>query len=248
VEYTSFADFKNRAGYEIDGAWYPRVTSIVSIKAKPGLYRYYAGMPNMRAADEAKERSAAEGTAVHAAVERMLKGKPVEVPEEIRPSLDAFSVFLQNHNVTPLLIEERVVSAKHRYAGTVDAVAEVNGVVGVLDIKTSKSIYRDYGMQTSAYATALRESPSLPQPQVSWILRLDQCCRCLYCDATLRTKGGNVKVNGKGSRTCSHQWGSPVGEFEFSELVDHNQDFQAFLAAKALWEWEHRDYLMKMNI
>jgi hypothetical protein len=245
-DYSSFGDFRERAGYEIGGVWYPRVTSIVAIKAKPALYRYYAQMPGMRAADEAKERSAEEGGRVHDAVEAVLKGHQPIVDEFTRPAVEAFTEFLRNTHVEPLLIEERLVSRAHGYAGTVDVVARINDVVGVLDIKTSKAIYRDYGMQTAAYAAALREEPSHPQPQASWILRLDQCRACSRCGAALRTKGGNVRVTGKGARTCLHDWGPVIGQFEFHTLEDQENDLKAFLAAKALWEWEYRDYLNRL--
>jgi hypothetical protein len=245
-DYSSFDDFRERAGYEIDGVWYPRVTSIVSIKAKPALYRYYAQMPGIRAADEAKERSAQEGSAVHDAVEAILKGHKPVVDEVTRPAVEAFDEFLRNTHVKPLLIEERLVSRTHGYAGTVDVVAEINGLVGVLDIKTSKAVYRDYGMQTAAYRSALLEDTGGPQPQVSWILRLDQARACAHCGGAMRTKGGNVRVTGRGSRTCIHQWGPMVGQFEFKALDDHDADLRAFLAAKSLWEWEYRDYLERL--
>jgi hypothetical protein len=246
-DYGSFADFRERAGYEIDGIWYPRVTAIVGIKAKPALYRYYANMPGIRAADEAKERSADEGSRVHLGVEAILRGYRPVPDETTRPALEAFSEFLRNTHVKPLLIEERVLSPKHGYAGTVDVVAEINGVVGVLDIKTSKAVYRDYGMQTSAYAAALREHPALPHPETSWILRLDQCRTCEHCGGAMRTKGGTVRVTGKGSRACTHRWGPMTGQFEFAELTDHEDDLRAFLAAKALWEWEYADYLKRLR-
>jgi len=245
VEYRSLADFRERAGYVIDGIWYPRVTSIVSIKSKPALYRYYARMPGIRAADDAKERSAAEGTLVHEAAEAILRNEHPVVPESIRPSVDAFMEFLRNNDVKPLLVETRILSPRHRYAGTVDLVADVNGVVGVIDIKTSIAVYRDYGMQTAAYASALRESDTLPHPTASWVLRLDQKSVCELCGATLRTKGGDFRVRGR-RNGCLHRWSPAEGEFEFAPLTDHETDFKAFLAAKDLWEWEHAEYLARM--
>lgn len=246
MEYASFADFRARAGYEIDGLWYPRVTSIVNIKAKPGLYRYYAGMPSFAAADQAKDRSAEEGSRVHDAVEAMLRGHQPIVDDATRGAVEAFTEFTRNTHIKPLLIEERVLSREHQYAGTVDVVAQIDGVVGVLDIKTSKAIYRDYGLQTAAYVAALREHPDLPHPEASWILRLDQCRACSNCGGFMRTKGGNVSINGRGSRSCAHAWGPMTGQFEFRELPDHDADLKAFLAAKTLWEWEHRNYLAQL--
>ena len=50
--------FKSLCGYEIDGFWYPRVTKIVEIKAKPALYRFYANMNNFAEGEQIKQRSA----------------------------------------------------------------------------------------------------------------------------------------------------------------------------------------------
>jgi hypothetical protein len=246
-EFASLQEFRERTGYDIDGTWYPRVTSIVSIKAKPALYRYYAGMPSFAAADQAKDRSAEEGTRVHAAVEAILRGQEPILDDITRPAAEAFAAFTSTMHIKPLMIEERLVSKQHRYAGTVDVVAEIDGVVGVLDIKTSKAIYRDYGMQTAAYVAALQEDSSLPHPSTSWILRLDQCRACETCGATLRTKGGNVRISGRGGGCRPHRWGPTQGQFEFVQMHDFEQDFPAFLAAKSLWEWEHAEFLAQLS-
>ena len=247
--YNSFDDFKARAGHEIDGLWYPRVTSILSIKAKPGLYMYYANLPNFRTAEAIKNKSAEEGQLVHDTIEAILRKEPITVPDSIRPTVEAFQEFYQNNTVIPLKIEERILSKKHHYSGTIDILAEVNGVVGVLDIKTSQAVYREYGMQTAAYIEALREDAAIPPITTSWILRLDQAQSCAHCKATMRSKGGNAKVRGGfGSKVfCAHEWDEPQGVYEFKELPHFDQDIRAFLAAKTLWEWEHANYLNKLK-
>lgn len=246
MEYESLEDFRDRAGYVIDGVWYPRVTSIVSIKAKPALLRYYGGMRSFKAADDAKEASAREGTLVHEAVAAIASGRhDVAVDPLVRPSVDAFTAFLRNNHVEPLLIEERVMHRRHRYAGTVDMVARVNGVVGVLDIKTGRRIYRDYGLQTAAYMAAVAQRRDLPAPTTSWVLRLDQGRVCELCGVTLRTKGGTFRVSA-GGKGCTHRWGPMEGQFEFMELPDTERNMAAFLASKRLWEWEHHEFLTKL--
>jgi len=242
LEYKSLQDFRGRAGYEIEGAWYPRITSILGIKAKPALYRYYARMPSWRAADQAKERSAVEGTLVHETVEAILRGHTIEVDPIIQPTVDAFLEFRRNHDIRPLLIEERLLSRKYGYAGTVDIYAELDGIVGVLDIKTSLAVYRDYGLQTAAYMEAVSERDDVPPPQTSWILRLDQAQTCRQCGASMRNKGGNTRVRG-GQYRCRHAWDLMTGQFELHEVGGFEKNIQAFLAAKRLWEWEHEAWL-----
>lgn len=238
-------EFKTAEGYDVDGIWYPRVTSILSIKAKPALLRYYGNMPDFKTGQLIAARSADEGTAVHETVEAILRGEHIAVPAAIQPAVEAFIEFRRNNDLVPLKIEERIISHDHRYAGTIDVLAEVNGTVGVLDIKTSLSIYRDYGMQTAAYIQALQEDKDAPPPQTSWVLRLDQSQKCVKCGASLRHKGGNAKVRG-GIYRCFHEWSDIQGEYEFQEIPDFEHNLKAFLAAKQLWEWEYRDYLKEL--
>jgi len=123
--------------------------------------------------------------------------------------------------------------------------AEVDGRVGILDIKTSIAIYRDFGMQTAAYVEAFSEDPNLP-PLASWILRLDQAKTCLLCGATMRDKGGNVKIRGEHG-ACPHQWSEMKGQCEIKELEGFEHNIKAFLAAKTLWEWENKEWLDKIK-
>lgn len=243
--YRTLEDFKKACGYAIDGIWYPRVTAIVGMKAKPGLYKFYAEQESFEAGEAVKARSAEEGTLAHDTVEAILRGESPAVPETIRPVIEAFFNFLNSNKVEARLIEERLTSKKHRYSGTMDVLAEINGQLGVLDIKTSYAIYRDYGIQTSAYVEALFERGAAPNLS-RWILRLDQHQKCLKCPATLRTKGGNIKIRGD-KEFCNHQWSEMIGEAELKELPPHQNDFKAFLACKTLWEWENEFWLSKLK-
>ncbi|MDZ4231537.1 MAG: hypothetical protein U1C52_01975, partial [Patescibacteria group bacterium] len=186
--------FKESNGYLIDGIWYPRVTSILNIKAKPALYRYYAELENFAEAEEIMEKSADEGTRVHEAVEAILTGKEPEYKNDIKPSIEAFKKFLETVSleVDPEWVERRVVNFSDRYAGTVDAMALIDGKLGVMDVKTSQGIYRDYNLQTAAYYPPLLEE--FRTLQTRWILRIDQNQHCLVCGATNRTKGGREKI------------------------------------------------------
>lgn len=245
--YTNLDKFKSENGYEIDGIWYPRVTSIVSIKAKPALYKFYAELESFEHGESIKEKSAQEGTLLHETVEAILSGGDPLVPDSIEGAIGAFMDFKSQNNIIAHQIESRVVSFKHRYAGTIDVLAEINGKLGVLDIKTSVAIYRDYGLQAAAYVEALSEKLSMP-PLTRWILRLDQSRSCLRgCGAKMRDKGGRKKVRNKnGENGCPHVWGKLTGEFELKELKSFDADLRAFLASKSLWEWENDYWLSKI--
>jgi len=249
-EYKDETQFKEQCGYTIDDVWYPRVTKIVSIKAKPALYYYYGEAKSYKAAQEATEQSAKEGTAIHEAVEGLLLNKNPEIPPEIAPAVQSFLEFYEKNNiqVTPDLVERRIVNYDHRYAGTVDAIALIGGKLGVLDIKTSQAIYRDYSLQTSAYMDALKSE--FRTLETRWILKIDQIQTCMRCGSRRRIKGGNEKIKlawRNGARTCVHEWSELRGDIELQEFPYWQEDFGAFLGAKRLWEWENEAWLKRIG-
>ena len=251
-DYNSVEKFKELCGYEIDGFWYPRVTKIVEIKAKPALYHFYANMANFAAGEKVKKQSAEEGTMIHEAVEAILTGGKPEIDPSITPSIIAFAEFIEKKNiqVDRDFVEHRLVNFEHRYAGTLDAIAMIDGKLGILDIKTSQEIYRDYNLQTSAYIAAMRDI--VKKIETRWILRIDQAKACLTCGASLRTKGGKEKIRTAKYRGAScpegqHEWSETRGIIELKEFPYWKEDFDAFLGAKKLWEWENDGWLRKVG-
>ncbi len=242
--------FMSDAGYVIDEFWYPRVTKIVEIKAKPALYRYYAKLGNFALGEKVKEQSASEGTLVHNTIEALLLGDSPDIPAIILPSVKAFMSFIETRQIKiyPDYVEHRMLHYDHRYSGTLDAVAMIDGKIGILDIKTSQSIYRDYNLQTSAYFAVMKEKVS--GLFTRWILRIDQHKICVKCGSLLRSKGGNDKIrhlsNGNG-KFCVHEWGEMIGQIELKEFPDWENDFEAFLGAKRLWEWENESLLRQVG-
>ena len=223
--YTNTEHFKGTTGYIIDDVWYPRVTSIINIKSKPALYYFYAELPSFRHGEDIKRQSADEGTKVHEAVQAILTGQEPEIDPTIAPAVTAFKRYLAENNiqVDPDFIEKRVVNFNERYAGTIDALALINGRFGILDIKTSQAIYRDYNLQTAAYFPPLQEH--FRNLQTRWILRIDQLQNCSICNATRRTKGGREKIRNpyikgkpKSNNHCDHQWSELQGQIELKEF------------------------------
>ncbi len=254
--YSTPEAYKEANGYIIDGIWYPRVTRILSIKAKPALYRFYAEQESFKASQKITEQSAAEGTLVHEAAEAILLGQKPEVDDKIKPAIEAFKKFLEIKNVqtSPEYVEKQIMHPSHRYAGTIDVMALIDGKFGVLDIKTSQSIYRDYNLQTAAYMGALKDQ--YKHLQTRWILKIDQIQTCIKCGATRRTKGGREKISfwKKGAysnrvkmKECGHDWSEVKGDIEFEEFPYWQSDFEGFLAAKRLWEWEEEVWLKKIG-
>ena len=190
---------------------------------------------------------------MHAAEEEILTGKDPAVDKDISPAVEAFRKFVDEKNiqVDPEYVERRLVNYNDRYAGTVDSVALIDGKLGVLDIKTSSGIYKDYTLQLAAYFPPLQEL--LRGLSTRWILRIDQDQICNICGATKREKGGRVKVkapypsNGINSKLCDHEWSEVRGITELKEFPYWQDDYQAFLGAKKLWEWDNISHLKKIG-
>lgn len=214
----------------------PRVTAITSLVSRPFLFGGSA--------------FADWGTLVHSSIESLLKGGK-RSEEKIGPSLRAFEKWRKTQGVNIANperdIEARVVDFENGYAGTVDMVASVQGRKGILDIKTGNAIRDEYSLQTAAYLNAYNKGvQKKEQAETRWILRLDQYSQCEGCHAKKKEKSGKERVS-EGNAWCNHQWGSALGEAEFLELDGYEEDLEAFLAAKEVWEWYYRRMLRQVR-
>ncbi len=247
----SLEEFKEKNGYKIENYWLPRVTSITNVVFKPGLLRYYAQQPNFMTAQETLNHAADWGTATHEAVEKFLIEEEYKVDPIIMPSIQAFKKWQKEYRAKILDIhsdiEKRVYNLEDRYAGTLDILVEIKGVLGVLDIKTGSGIWDEYSLQLAAYMNAYNKSvPSKRMAKTRWILRLDQFEECKSCGAKKRVKGGKVSIRG-GKPNCYHKFSPARGEFEFKELKDFNCDIDGFIGAKRLWEWCNKSHLKRIE-
>lgn len=253
--------FKKASGHEVGGVWYPRVTKILEVKSKPALDIFFKEMGSYEAAETVKIKSAEEGTRVHEIVQALATGKDIKITDEMKPVAEAFLEFNKTANVVfhPEFVERPIWSQLHRYSGTIDALATVGNKFGVLDIKTSTGFYLEYNLQTAAYVLALQENEvkkalALPgEIKTRWILRVDQNKNCMRCGASLREKGGRVKIRNLKSEfraSClelDHEWGPVKGVVELREFPYYIRDIKAFLAAKILWEWENDYWLRRIG-
>jgi hypothetical protein len=104
------------------------------------------------------------GTQVHELIEWNLRqslgqkvGPEPRVTDKAQWAFMAFQDWAQSVSLKPIFIEQMVFSRTHKYAGTMDLLAEVNGVLSLVDFKTGKSIYAEAYLQNVAYQQALRE-------------------------------------------------------------------------------------------
>jgi hypothetical protein len=164
-----------------DGAQYVSVTTAIGDGVpKPGLARWMAKEVARIAARERKElatipnaldvvdrlmdslgksrsTAAAElGSKVHATAEAIAKGDatlPVLTEEEL-PYVERFRDFVAEWSPSYVEAEASVFSRTYGYAGTLDAIVEVDGKRCVVDYKTGKSVWPEVALQLAAYANA----------------------------------------------------------------------------------------------
>jgi len=120
------------------------------------------------------------GRAVHEWCEQAILWKlgKAEVPsmptdEQAANAINAFRDWVKQNEVEWLAAEQRVYSRTHKYAGTVDAVARVNGEFTVIDFKTSTRIYEEYYLQVAAYSKCVEDIYGEPV-DAAYILRFDK--------------------------------------------------------------------------
>ena len=124
------------------------------------------------------------GTIVHDWIESAIKykmngGAAPKTPkgDEIGNCIKAYKDWSRERKPVWLQTEQKIYyhdpGGVNCYAGTVDAIAEVDGKLCVIDFKTSKKIYKPYHLQVAAYAQAIAMQDQIDMP-MGMILRLDK--------------------------------------------------------------------------
>lgn len=143
------------------GNVYPSITSILGSQPKPGIEVWRRKVGETEANRIVKDSSEL-GTAVHNLCEQYLYNLPLKCnnPEAIEV-FNRLRFLLGNiNNIYGL--ETTLHSDMLRVAGTADCIAEYNGVLSLIDFKTSRRAKKedwieDYYIQTMFYAAAFYE-------------------------------------------------------------------------------------------
>jgi genome maintenance exonuclease 1 len=153
------------------GNAYPSITSILGKQPKPGIEEWKEKIGHQEANKIMKE-SAELGTMVHNLCEQYLYNYPLkcDYPDEAISIFNRLRFILGNvNNIYGLEIP--LHSDILKVAGTADCVAEYNGVLSVIDFKTSRKAKRedwieDYFIQAFFYAAAFYEMSGVIPEQI----------------------------------------------------------------------------------
>jgi genome maintenance exonuclease 1 len=162
-----------------NGEKYASVTTVLSDYGKEGLMEWRKKVGEEKA-NEISRKATTRGTSVHKVIETFLNNEDIS-QHDMMPNVK--SLF---YRMKPELekmdnihcLETRLFSHKLRLAGTVDCIAEHNGVLSVVDFKTSirlkkKEQIQNYFMQGVAYADMFSEMTNLNVDQIVILIGVD---------------------------------------------------------------------------
>lgn len=175
-----------------NGDRYPSVTTVLADYNKKEIMEWRARVGEEQA-NKVSRAATNRGTGVHKALELYIKNEDIS-SLEMMPNVKSLFVRMKQeidgkvNNIHCL--EDKLYSHKLKLAGTVDCIAEHNGVLSVIDFKTSvrlkkKESIGNYFMQGAAYATMFTELTSIPINQVIILIGVDTANFC----QTLVVKG-----------------------------------------------------------
>ena len=130
---------------------YPRVTHILQGTGLVDLSRIRP---------DVLEASSKFGTAVHRATELWdldtLDIDKLSAP--LVPYLESWKKFKADYKIQEFIaIEKHVISEKWQYQGTLDRIADINGKLTLIDIKSSDTVLPATDLQTAGYKIAWEE-------------------------------------------------------------------------------------------
>lgn len=141
-----------------DGNKYPSITTVLGIKEKPWLDDWTKMLGKDKAAKETK-RCVDRGVAIHEMAEKYLNNKSNFTKNYDQLHVRGFNQlkFKLNQINNIRLQEVALYSDQLRLAGRVDCIGEYDGVLNIIDFKTSNNnkseqMIEDYFIQCTAYA------------------------------------------------------------------------------------------------
>lgn len=213
----------------------PSVTTILQVLDKPALPRWAAksvaefatanknswvNLPDDAAIDllkgspwRTRDRAAEAGTNAHEYCEALLNGE-VSIDAQFDPpglgeAARNLRGILKAVQPQPLVIEGTVWSHKYGYAGSFDGIHVIDGVITLVDLKTSTGVYSDYSIQLAAYK---------------------------YAEVILKTDGSEVPV--PPIEKCQIWHAPKEGSWSIVEMDVTEAEFGVFLAALEVFKWK----------
>jgi hypothetical protein len=217
--------------HPVTGKLAPGVTSALDSLSKPALPRWAAketatfAVANRKSWQDLDEQAAIDllkgspwrmsggamekGTRSHEIAEKLLRNEQVDfVDPDIQNPVRGIAQIIEWLKPEVLHIECSIFNMKHGYAGTTDLIAIIDGETWMLDWKTSKDVYPDMGLQLAAYG---------------------------HGEVIVKPDGTEIPMPKIDKYAVAHV--PKVGKASVVMIDVTEADFEAFLAALAIFEW-----------
>ena len=163
-----------------EGNAYPSITTVLSILSKEGIMAWRARV-GAEEANKISRQAAGRGTAVHKLAEDYIDNKEDWKGKHMPANLNTFNdlrTVIDNRLDNVWMQEVFLYSDKLKTAGQVDCIAEYDGVMSIIDFKTSRKPKKiewiqAYFMQASFYAAAFLERTGIAVKQAVILIAVD---------------------------------------------------------------------------
>jgi genome maintenance exonuclease 1 len=171
-----------------DGTKLPSVTTVIGAQKKAAIMAWRKRVGEEEA-NRVSKKATSRGTNVHTLCERYLNNEKLGdvMPDAKEMFIDLIPMLDRIDNIH--YQEQALWSVQLGLAGRVDCIAEFDGVLSVIDFKTSKRIKHrndilDYFWQECAYALMLEEMIYIPVHQLVTIMAIEDAPPALFIEKT----------------------------------------------------------------
>ncbi len=193
-----------------------------------------------------KEQAADIGTIIHDWCEKYIKFKLKKKGYDTVPAfpedknaqigVNAFLDWEKEHKVKFISSERVVYSKKHDYIGTLDIEAKVDGMVCLVDLKSSNCLYNTVRMQTAGYVKADEEERKKKVYGGRWAIRLAKETEEEYMVRMKKKQAKDVKKGKEPREIAPYQIFEAMFFDEKAGAMEY--DFDAYLACVKLTRWD----------
>jgi len=157
----------------------PSVTTVVGAMKKQAIMEWRNRVGEVEA-NRISKLATGRGNRVHDLAERYLKNERIDWVREMPDAVEMFRTLIPElqkiNNIH--YIEQSLWSERIGMAGRVDLIAEWDGVLSVIDFKTSKKIKKsediqDYFAQCTAYSGMYEEHVGVPIDQIVIVMAVE---------------------------------------------------------------------------
>lgn len=188
-----------------EGNKYPSVTTVISKGTDNSYLQKWKDRVGEEEAARVSRQATARGEAVHTLAEQYLLNNPHYTKGHMPANIASFNYikpFLDKHVGVISGLELPLYSDYLRVAGRVDCIAEWDGILSIIDFKTSKRKKSKedvfgYMCQESCYSYMFYERTGIPVPQIVTVMTVDDSEPLVFVERSKNFLPEFIKIRNK---------------------------------------------------